>query len=244
MADNMNVQSETMGKSAENMVEKLAKVSADVEQRNRDLRLVAESSVAKLNEVIEVMNKHTDSLKETTSIVQTQSQISETSLVQQQRHITATAAKIEEIKAELKRQIEDLVKASDTIESNAGEMVNKLQKQLEKTLQSCTSVVESTRSLNENLELQTAAFDSETSKSLVKASQFENTVRAQVENISKSAIEVEAMSKSISEILGRQISTLNDTADHTVKSMDLTVTALKNRMSISKPLRQYLAACG
>lgn len=132
MADNMNVQSETMGKSAENMVEKLAKVSADVEQRNRDLRLVAESSVAKLNEVIEVMNKHTDSLKETTSIVQTQSQISETSLVQQQRHITATAAKIEEIKAELKRQIEDLVKASDTIESNAGEMVNKLQKQLEK----------------------------------------------------------------------------------------------------------------
>lgn len=229
MADNMNVQSETMGKSAENMVEKLAKVSADVEQRNRDLRLVAESSVAKLNEVIEVMNKHTDSLKETTSIVQTQSQISETSLVQQQRHITATAAKIEEIKAELKRQIEDLVKASDTIESNAGEMVNKLQKQLEKTLQSCTSVVESTRSLNENLELQTAAFDSETSKSLVKASQFENTVRAQVENISKSAIEIEAMSKSVSEILGRQISALNDTADHTVKSMDLTVTAFEKQ---------------
>lgn len=229
MADNMNSQSEKMGTTADNMVEKMAKVAADVEQRNRDLRVVSESAVDKLNEVIEVMNKHTDSLKETTSIVQTQSQISETSLVQQQRHITATAAKIEDIKAELKRQIEDLVKASDSIESNAGEMVNNLQKQLEKALQSCNSVVESTRHLGENLEVQTAAFDAETAKSIEKASEFENIVRTQVSSLNQSGAQIENIAKSISEILSRQISSLSDTAEHTAKSMDLAVNAFEKQ---------------
>ena len=95
----------------------------------------------RLEEVGSVIKKHTDSLNEATSVVVAQSKVGETAIAQQQKNIMNSVAKIEEIKAELKYQIDELTSASTQMTQEAEITISQLKKQMIDTIDNCNLVV-------------------------------------------------------------------------------------------------------
>ena len=148
-----------LGALTDAAVEKTSAVASDIEEKRNYLRTLADEvtvslqklnqqlgenadgvniqtkvSIEQLDKVAEIMAKHRDNLVEASNIVVTQSKISETSLAQQQRHISGSVNKIEETKAELKRQIEELTRAAAIIDSEAGSAIGRLKTQMDQAL--------------------------------------------------------------------------------------------------------------
>lgn len=160
----------------------------DLNEKSENIKNQTESSIGRLNEVADVMQKHRDNLLEASNIVVAQSKTSETSLAQQQRHISGSVSKIEETKAELKREIEELVRAAAIIDEEAGSAIKRLKFQMEQALKSSEDVVSKTKELNTNLETQTSTFNDAASKTLLKVGEFEvvlNDQSKKLDNISQ-----------------------------------------------------------
>ena len=74
-------------------------LNAEVDGAAANVKKSSEASVAAMAEVSENMERCSTTLNEATSVVVAQSQVSEASLAQQHKNITASAARVEEIKA-------------------------------------------------------------------------------------------------------------------------------------------------
>lgn len=232
VADEISSDSDRLQNAVEENVISLNRLGGEIESKVELLDNAATDSIRRFNEVGEVMDKHAAGLKDTASIVQTQSQISEASLQQQQRLVTNAVSKIDDIKAELKGQVDELLRASETIESNAADTVKKLQKQLDQTVQTCEVVIDRTKDINESLQQQTAAFDESTTKTISKAAQFEDGLRIQIEKISKSAQDIDTRTKTVSSLIDHQISSLNEATSHSVNSLETAVSTFEKQNNL------------
>lgn len=173
---------------SENIIINLQKLNQEFDEKTDNIRTQSDISISQLNNVTEVMQKHRDNLLEASNIVVAQSKISETSLAQQQRHIVGSVNKIEETKAELKRQIEELTRAAAIIDSEAGSAIGRLKTQMDHALKSSEEVVVRTKDIGNNLTAQLDIFDDSAANTLSKISQFEVIVSEQhnkLDNISK-----------------------------------------------------------
>lgn len=189
----------------------IADAKAQIEELNDELfkasdnvRNQAESSIKQMNEAGDNMNKYSTALSEASSIVVSQSQISEAALSQQQRNITNSANRVEEIKLELKRQIDELSKASATLEQDAGTAVNKFKHQLSEMLSSCEDVVAKAQNINDNLEEQSTKFDTSTNRTLTKITQFENILSSQSQNMDELSKAITERANAVNNALTRQ----------------------------------------
>lgn len=173
---------------SENIIINLQKLNQEFDEKTDNIRTQSDISISQLNNVTEVMQKHRDNLLEASNIVVAQSKISETSLAQQQRHIVGSVNKIEETKAELKRQIEELTRAAAIIDSEAGSAIGRLKTQMDHALKSSEEVVIKTKDIGNNLTAQLDIFDDSAANTLTKISQFEVVVSEQhdkLENVSR-----------------------------------------------------------
>ena len=171
--------------------------SANIQKRSDD-------SISALNAAADNMNRYAGTLNEATSVVVAQSQVSEASLAQQHKNITASAARVEEIKAELKRQIDELSAASSALESDASAAVEKLKGSLTAMLASCNDVINRSKAINDNLTDQANQFDTSANRTLAKVTQFENVLTVQNQNIDLLSQTVTERVSGIETILSRQ----------------------------------------
>ena len=161
----------------------LQQAEKDVANTSENLMVQASQSTESLNQVASLMQKHTSGLTEASSIVVTQSQISEASMAQQQKHITDTAARVEEIKNDLKRQIEELSQASTTLEKDAVNVLDMLKSNTAKMLAQCNETLTKSKIITDNLSEQANQFDSSANQTLTKVNQFENVLIKQTQNM-------------------------------------------------------------
>lgn len=99
------------------------------------IRKSIDEMMQNLNEVNDAIAAQTERLNETGNMAVAQSRLAESSLAEQHGSINASLAKIEEIKSELNRQIEELSTAAGRIAGEAGEAVDRLKENLSASLE-------------------------------------------------------------------------------------------------------------
>ena len=182
-------------------------------ENSDNIRNQTDLALLQLGEVGEMMKKQSENITEVTSIVSTQSKISEAALSQQQRHISGSLTKIEETKAELKRQIDELIKASNIIDGEASASVKRLKEQMNIVLNTAEDVVKRTDKINDKLQEQTQTLESSTSKTLNKAIELEDILNNQHEKFDSLSQTLEERAQNISQ-------TLNNHAERIDKAVD------------------------
>lgn len=205
---------------SENVIISLQKLNQELNDRTDNLRIQSDVSINQFNTVTEAMAKHRDNMLEASNIVVAQSKISETSLAQQQRHITGSINKIEETKAELKRQIEELTRAAAIIDSEAGSAIGRLKTQMDHALKSSEEVVIRTKDIGNNLQEQLTAFDDSTSNALVKVSQFEGIVSEQSDKLEKVSKVVTDRASTIANVLIEQSRVIDKSTANSTKTFN------------------------
>ena len=232
VANNIAEKTVNVQKLSDNVLNNLRNISQELDQRTETIKSQAEDSVAKFTDIGNVIKKQTDSLIEASSIVVSQSKVSETSLAQQQKHISGSIAKIEEIKGELKRQVDELSRTAAEIEEEAAASVDKLKQQLEETLNTCDSVVNRTKALNDNLSEQSARFDSSTSKTLAKAQQFDDIMNTQYQKWDNAAVNIQERAGKIDGNLAKSLSTIEAATVENQKTFNELQTAFETQSQL------------
>ena len=246
-----------LGEMADMAISKTAEVSEDLDNRHKELEKLseqsavslrglahelvdktsllkqqAEDSITRFNDIGQVMKKHSDSLVEASSIVVSQSKISEAALSQQQRHISTSVNRVEEIKGELKRQIDELTRAAAVIDDEATRSVDKLQKQMSQVLKSCEDVVLKTQALNDNLTAQSSSFDTSANKTLAKVSQLETVLSNKSQELDQVSKTVVDRSHEVEEVLGRQCELVGKTTEDNARTIKEVQAAFESQSSI------------
>lgn len=181
VAGEIDARHNTLLQISDNLQNSLRALGAEIAEQSDNVRNQTDLAINQFGEIGNMMKKQSDNLAEASSIVVTQSKISETALAQQQRHISGSVTKIEDIKGELKRQIDELIKASNIIDSEATGAVKRLKEQMEATLKASEDVVNRTNSLHETLRGETKNFEQSTANTLTKAMEFEDILNNQHE---------------------------------------------------------------
>lgn len=193
-------------------------LNSEVDEAAANIKKDSEVSISAMSEVSENMNRCSVTLNEATSVVVAQSQVSEASLAQQHKNIINSAARVEEIRAELKRQLEDLSNASTALENNATTTVDNLKDSLTSMLTSCNEVINKSKAINDNLTEQANQFDTSANRTLAKVTQFENVLTTQNQKIEILSQTVSDRVSGIENVLSRHNKEINETTASTLES--------------------------
>lgn len=217
----------------------------EINQSTENLMVQTAQSVENINQVAALMQKHTSALNEASSVVVTQSQISEASLAQQQKYITDTASRVEEIKNELKRQIDELSAASASLEQDAVSILDLLKSNIAKMLSQCNDAINKSKVINDNLSEQANQFDTSANRTMAKVTQFENVLIKQSQNMETLANDIEAKSEEIAKSLDAHTRKLSETTDNSEIVLAKSITDFEaksdNINTISQNAAKYIS---
>ena len=223
LTDVLNKRCDNLQKSVAEGITQLQEADREINGATENLMVQTAQSVENLNQISGLMQKQTAGLAETSSIVVTQSQISEASLAQQQKYITDTAARVEEIKNELKRQIDELSAASGSLEKDAVSTLDMLKSNIAKMLGQCNDAVNKSRAINSNLADQANLFDTSTNRTMAKVTQFEDILVKQSQNMEALAQRIEDSSTQIGQNLDEHIQRLIETTAGSEKALNASI---------------------
>ena len=201
----------------ENIFANLKMLNQELNEKSLNIQQQSDDSMDKLHDVTSVMKKSAESLTEASSIVVSQSKISEQALSQQQRHITGSVNKIEEIKTDIKRQIDELSKAALQIDAESQTAVKRLKDQMVEALTVSENVIVKTNAINDNLKDQVSNFDDVTSGALAKAGKFEDALNIHYKKINETYDAIEGKSVKVADVLDKQTKLVDKTSDDTNK---------------------------
>lgn len=222
----------------------LKSLGTEIAEQSDNIRNQTDLALNQFGEVGEMMKKQSENLSEASSIVVSQSKISETALAQQQRHISGSVTKIEEIKGELKRQIDELIKASNIIDEEATGAVKRLKEQMEATLRSSEDVVNRTNALNDNLRSQSQAFENSTSNTLNKAIEFEDILNNQHEKLDSLSASIVERSREISTLLDEHGERINEAVEKSRTTHNELVSSFETQSGILNSVAENTSNIG
>lgn len=244
---------DVLNKKYQDLQEKTAAGLAQLKEADKainssteNMLVQAEQTSERINQVSSLLQKQSSDMKETSSIVVTQSQISEASLAQQQKYITDTAARVETIKNELKRQIDELSEASGGLEKDAVSVLELLKSNIAKMLGQCNEAINKSKAINDNLTEQANQFDTSANRTMAKVAQFESVLMKQSQNMETLAQTVEDKSNTIAQILDEQAQKVNTTAASSEEVLSKSLAELEAKggqvETLSKTAAEYVTA--
>ena len=137
--------------------------------------------------LITTVKSESSKLEELSAIVVAQSRLAESSLAEQQRHISASAARIEEVKGELRKEVEELTGAAAFIDENTASAVSKLHSNMEELIAIADSVISRTDKVSEAIAKGTATLDTSSNAALATVTKVATVLKAEgdsMENMS------------------------------------------------------------
>ena len=206
--------------TADEITVNLQKLNQQLENNAEGVNIQTQASVEQIDKVVQIMNKYRDNLIEASNIVVAQSKVSETSLAQQQRHIAGSVNKIEETKAELKRQIEELTRAAAIIDSEAGSAIGRLKTQMDQALKASEDVVVRTKDIGANLQEQLEIFDDSAANTLAKISQFEGIVTEQHNKLEGLSSKITDRASTVANVLIEQAKVIDKSTEDSTKTFN------------------------
>ncbi len=244
MNDHINESYKGLQKVMSTGLEQLQDVNKDINSSTENLLVQTAQSSESLNQIASVLQKHTSGLADASNVVVTQSQISEASLVQQQKYLADTASKVDFIKDELRRQIDELSLSSDSLEKSAKETADLLKESVQKMLASCNEAISKGHQINDNLAEQSNQFDTSVNKTITKVTQFENVLTKQLQNIDGVSKKIDDRSENINKTLTACTQKLDDISTSSAKTIgeavaEFNITA-ENINTVSKNAVEYI----
>ncbi|MBE6452362.1 MAG: hypothetical protein E7012_02600 [Alphaproteobacteria bacterium] len=218
MADIFKNRYNLLSEATTDIVERLGVINTEIDNTSTHLCQSSDNVVQSINNAADNMNRYANTLTETTSVVVAQSQVSEAALAQQHKNITTSATRVEEIKADLRKQIDDLSAASSELQNDATLAVEKLRTNISAMLSSCNDVINKSRAINDNLIEQANMFDTSANRTLAKVTQFENVMTVQNQNIDILAQNTSDKVCEIENILSRQNKIIEETTTKSLAS--------------------------
>lgn len=226
-------------------INQLQNADKEINTSTENLMVQTAQSTESLHQVADLMQKHTTGLTEASSIVVTQSQISEASLAQQQKHITDTAARVEDIKNELRRQINELSVASGGLEKDAVNLLEILKSNIAKMLAQCNEAINKSKAINDNLADQANQFDTSANRTMAKVAQFENVLIKQSQNMELLAQNITDKSETIGKTLVEHTKNLAETAANTEAVLAKSISDFESKSSdigsVSQTAAKYIS---
>ncbi len=244
ITDVINNRYKDLQKTMSTGIEQLHDVDHDINSSTENLLVQTAQSVENLSQVAGMLQKHTTGLTDASAVVVTQSQISEASLLQQQKYIADTASKVEFIKDELRRQIDELTVSSENLENSAQTTAENLKNNIQRMLSYCNDAIDKSRMINDNLSEQSTQFDTSVNKTITKVTQFENVLSKQLQNIEGLSKKVDERSTNIGKAITASAQTLDDTSASVTKIIGEAVADFnlqaENINTVSKNAAEYI----
>ena len=232
-----------LSETINDVIDRLNIANSEFAKTTTNLSQSSDNSLQAINTAADNMNRYANTLNETTAVVVAQSQISEASLAQQHKNITTSAARVEEIKSELRQQIDDLSSASSELQNDASIAVEKLKNNLSAMLASCNDVINKSRAINDNLIEQANMFDTSANRTLAKVTQFENVLTTQSQNIELLVQQTSDKVSEIDTILTRQTKNVDDCTSKSLsgfrKVSDYFISQSKSLHELSRNTAEY-----
>lgn len=168
-----------------------------------NVKIQTSDCIAKFSQVSDVAHKNTQSLTEASSIIVSQNKIGESSFAQQHRHIVDSVSKLEETKGELKRQIDELTRASSMINEDAETSLNYVRKQILEAVSGSENLANKSSEIIENLQKQIREFDGTSEAVIRKVSSVQDILSTSSKNLDDISNVVVKRSEGVAEVLDR-----------------------------------------
>ncbi|MDO5386449.1 MAG: hypothetical protein Q4F75_04165 [Pseudomonadota bacterium] len=227
MTDDLLAKQNTLDAVSAAIVNNIKNLSQELQDRTEQVKLETTTAVEQFNAVSAAMKKNADNLSEASSVVIAQSKVSEAALAQQQRHISGSVSHIEEIKGELKREMDELMRAASLMNENALGAVSGLKEQMEQALAASESVVERTRSLNSELHNQSESFVKSTDNTVEKIVGLNTLLDKNCQRLDSFSHDIEVRTSNIMSAVNKQV----DLIDRSTASSEKTHNEILNKFS-------------
>lgn len=205
----INSQNENLQKVSDGIMLNFKLLMQEFKNNINALQEQTDVARVKLDDVSGIVKKNIDNLNEASSLVVAQSKVGENAIAQQQNSIEEMVKKIEAIKAELKYQIDELMRTSSFLGHEAGNTVETLKKQLSETYDVCNNIVSKTQLANSSLNDQAAQFNEKADMALGKVARMESILNNQSQEMEKLVKSVAERSVTVAETMERHAANVN-----------------------------------
>jgi len=176
-----------IGEVTDTVCANIAAVAETAAGNTLALKQTIEGVAEGFDALITTVKSESGKLEELSAIVVAQSRLAESSLAEQQRHISASAARIEEVKGELRKEVEELTGAASFIDENTASAISKLHSNMEELISIADSVISRTDEVSEAIAKGTATLDTSSNAALATVTKVATVLKAEgdsMENMS------------------------------------------------------------
>lgn len=230
--DNIEVQHNRMQELTAAVFENLDGLNARLDDNLAKIKQSSDEALEQFNALKEAIGEQAEKLNESSTFAVTQSKVAETSLAQQNRHINNSISKIEETKAELKRQIDELSHAASIISEEANEAVEHLKEQLAASVRVSADVVSQTNNINQSLEAEAQRFDETTDKTLEKVAKLEEIITSQNAKFNSLVTSVDERAAQISDTLARHAEMVDEATSNSGTTFNGILSAFETQSTL------------
>lgn len=150
-------------------------------------------------DLLAIVKSESEKLSDLSALVVSQSRMAETSLIEQQKHISNSAARIEELKGELKLEILDLTKAVSIVDESSTASITRLKENMAGLMGLSDEVISRTTSVSSAISEGTENLDRSSTKALNTVEKIAGTLKQEGDNLAALGDRLEAQTSGLEE---------------------------------------------
>ena len=150
-------------------------------------------------DLLAIVKSESEKLSDLSALVVSQSRMAENSLIEQQKHISNSAARIEELKGELKLEILDLTKAVSIVDESSSASITRLKESMAGLMGLSDEVISRTASVSTAISASTENLDISSSKALSTVERIAGTLKQEGDNLAALGDRLEAQTSGLEE---------------------------------------------
>ena len=221
---NTNAQSQAAMESLDTQTARLNAALDTANDRLESINSCFEASVRLLKTAVDQTNeradsscarllKHSAELSDLSSALVSQALVSETSLAQQQKYISAASARVEEIKGELKQQSEDLAHIAELLENRSAATIESLSDRLRDIVAKSSAAADKFTELEIALGNKIQSFDNASKQTAAANTQLAETLDAHKDMLDDSIRRMTGYTEEVSAEITRRMTQMDVSAD-------------------------------
>ena len=218
MTEDMVNKQGTMEKVSASLQDNINAIAQELKGRTEQVKAQTTNCIEQFNAVSANMKKNTEILSDATSVVVAQSKVSEAALAQQQRHISSSVSHLEEIKSELKREMDELMRTSTLVNENALNAVSDIKDKMEQALNASENVVAQTRKLSAELSGQNDNFIKSADYTVEKVLGLNAVLDKNCQRLDEFSKELDVRTNNLLDNVNQQVDLLNAHTENTEKT--------------------------
>lgn len=183
-------------------------------------------------DLLAIVKTESEKLSDLSSLVVSQSRMAETSLIEQQKHISNSAARIEELKGELKLEILDLTKAVSIVDESSSASIARLKESMAGLMGLSDEVISRTTSVSSAISEGTENLDRSSTKALNTVEKIAGTLKQEGDKLTALGDRLESQTSGLEEKAVSIAEIIAKTEDYTVNKSGLMMENAEQTASI------------